>query len=447
MPEGVELPGWGEVEALLGAVGLELDPWQLDVLRGSLRLTGDRWAAREVGCVVARQNGKGAILEARQLAGLFVLGERLQIHSAHEFKTCYEHFRRVRDLVEGCARLDGLCKIRTGAGDQAIELKNGRGRLRFIARSRSSGKGFSADAVYLDEAFELSDDAIGALLPTLSARPNPQIWYTSSAPHAHSQVLHRVRARALAGDDPRLFYMEWGNEPGADPTDVEAWARANPALGIRIDPDTIDAEQRAMSPAEFARERLGVPDPPAGEAGAALPNWAALEDTRSSVVSNAQWALAVAPDRTWAALGVAARDKAGRLHVESLRTEAGTDWIEAAVVAKWAEKRVPLRIHQAGPESSFIVPLRAAGVEVDEVTTGDVARATGMVLDAATNSRLSHLGQPELDRAVSSAILRTTPEGAAIWWRKLASADITPLVAVTVAAGAVPLEQRKPRIH
>jgi hypothetical protein len=54
--------------------------------------------------------------------------------------------------------------------------------------------------VYLDEAFHLSTETMGALMPALSARPNPQVWYTSSAPHASSDVLHSVRRRGLAGD-------------------------------------------------------------------------------------------------------------------------------------------------------------------------------------------------------------------------------------------------------
>ena len=37
------------------------------------------WAARTTGREMPRQNGKGSILEARQLAGLFLFNERLQI--------------------------------------------------------------------------------------------------------------------------------------------------------------------------------------------------------------------------------------------------------------------------------------------------------------------------------------------------------------------------------
>jgi phage terminase large subunit-like protein len=76
--------------------GPDLDPWQEFVLAHALGERADgKWAAFEVGVMVSRQNGKGAILEARELAGLFLLGERLIIHSAHQFDTSLEAFRRL----------------------------------------------------------------------------------------------------------------------------------------------------------------------------------------------------------------------------------------------------------------------------------------------------------------------------------------------------------------
>ena len=52
-------------------------------------------------------------------------------------------------------------------------------RLRFVARTTGSGRGFTADLVIWDEAFNLPETVVGAQLPTLSAVPNPQLWYTS----------------------------------------------------------------------------------------------------------------------------------------------------------------------------------------------------------------------------------------------------------------------------
>lgn len=85
-PQHVTSAGHEAVD-LAASAGLILDPWQAFVLEHALGERGDgQWAAFEVGLVVPRQNGKGSVLEARELAGLFLFGEELILHSAHEFQ-------------------------------------------------------------------------------------------------------------------------------------------------------------------------------------------------------------------------------------------------------------------------------------------------------------------------------------------------------------------------
>lgn len=440
LPSPVVPSGAAEDAIDLAAVaGLELDDWQQDVLRGAMSMRPDgRWAAFEVGVVVPRQNGKGSILEARQLAGLFVLGERLQIHTAHEFKTCFEHFRRVKDLVEGCDLLRAQVKIiRTGAGDQAIELKNGN-RLRFLARSRSSGRGFSADVIYLDEAFLLSDATMGALLPALSARENPQIWFTSSAPHADSEVLHRVRLRGRAGEESRLFYAEWGCDQGADPADRANWYVANPALGVRIDEESVESEWRSLSPEEFARERLGVAEEPEEVSTPVdMAVWADLA-VRGVIASHHQLALDVSIDRKWASFAAAGRRSNGRPHAEIFERRPGTDWVLERGVEAYRRSGCPIRILSGSPAAAFIARFREAGVEVDEVAPEEYAREVGQFLDWVTNRELVHLGDPSLEAALRGAEVSVSSSGATVWARKSSRTDISPLVAVTVALGGLP---------
>jgi phage terminase large subunit-like protein len=254
--------------ALAGVAGLELDPWQRLVLESGLRRRGDKWAAFEVALIVARQNGKGSILEALELAALFLFPDvRLILHSAHEFKTAAEAFLRVRALIEDRPEFDArVSRIRTAAGAEAVELKDGK-RLRFVARSSGSGRGFTSDLVILDEAYKLGDQEMAALLPTLSARPDPQVWYTSTAGGLDSIQLGRVRARGVAGGDPSLAFLEWSAEDSDDHAAPDTWARANPGLGIRIAPDYIGREMAALGPDAFARERLSIGDWPVGDAG------------------------------------------------------------------------------------------------------------------------------------------------------------------------------------
>jgi len=249
---------------LAALAGLNLDPWQAHVLEAGLGRRGGKWAAFEVCLIVARQNGKGAILEALELAALFLFDDvRLILHSAHEFKTAAEAFLRIRHLIEERPQFARRVeRIRTAAGAEAIELKDGK-RLRFVARSSGSGRGFSSDLVILDEAYQLGDREMAALLPTLSARPDPQVWYTSTAGGPDSVQLGRVRARGVTGGDPSLAFMEWSAQDEDDPGERTVWAAANPGLGIRIAEDYIERERAALGPEAFARERLSIGDYPA----------------------------------------------------------------------------------------------------------------------------------------------------------------------------------------
>jgi phage terminase large subunit-like protein len=171
------------------------------VLLGAQQERADgKWAATEVGLVVPRQNGKTEILKVRETAGLVLWGERLQTHTAHRMDTSQDHFRAMRDLFTNWSDLSRLVrKIPEGNGAEAIELMSGQ-RLVFKARAKQGGRGPSGDLVVFDEAFWLQD--IASLVPSLSARPNPQIYYASSAPldRPESDVLRRLvrRGRKLA---------------------------------------------------------------------------------------------------------------------------------------------------------------------------------------------------------------------------------------------------------
>ena len=87
-PDGGSSTAQGEDAVALAAhAGLFLDEWQQWILKEALRETpGNKWAAFEVAMVISRQSGKGSVLEARELAGLYVIGEELQIHTAHELR-------------------------------------------------------------------------------------------------------------------------------------------------------------------------------------------------------------------------------------------------------------------------------------------------------------------------------------------------------------------------
>lgn len=439
--------------------GLHLDPWEADVLRGSLgeKLDG-KWAAFEVGVVVSRQNGKDAILEARELAGLYLLDERLLIHSAHQFDTSLEHFRRLLYWIENTSELSRRVKrVSRSHGEEGIELHGPKGRrisgtqrIRFRTRTKSGGRGFTGDYLAFNEAMELPESAIAALLPTLSARPNPQVWYAASAvdqwSHEHGVALARVRERGIAGDSASLAYFEW-SAPGDHPDEVsddtlsdkEAWAIANPALGIRISTDHIANERDSMDPRTFAVERLGIGDWPATDGGQQvipLDVWeaAALDaDGDPTIEDPIALAFDVSPNRGRATIAAAGHRTDGRFGIEVVEHRDGTAWIVDRVAELATEHRaIDVAFDGSGPAAALVPQLEDRGVPVAKISGGEYAQACGAFYDRCDAGQVSHLDTDELNAAVKGASTRAAGDAWA-WSRKSSSVDISPLVACTLA--------------
>ena len=440
-----------EAVELARSAGLLLDPWQAFVLEEALGERPDgRWSAFEVGLIVSRQNGKGSVLEARELAGLFLFGEQLILHSAHEFKTAQEAFRRVLSLIENTPDLSRrVARVRTSHGEEGIELRGG-ARLRFVARSTGSGRGFSGDTVILDEAYNLPDAAIDALMPTMSARPNPQLWYTTSAPDkdlAPCDQVARVRRRAMAGGGESLAYFEWSIDPHVeecppgcgdhdDAHDPASWAVANPGLGIRITAEHVGREHESMSASGFARERLGVGNYPSDGEGwhvIGKPAWLALADAGSQMGQTVVFAADVTPDRSMGAISVAGWRGDGLAHVEVVEHQRGTGWMVerlSELVERWRPAAVVIDV--AGPAGSLVKPLELAGVGVLVPSVREVGQACSGFFDAVAQQRVRHMDQAPLNAALAGAEKRTLGDAWA-WARRGVSVDISPLVAATLA--------------
>lgn len=451
VPRGAASTDAIEVIELCAMTGLLLDPWQVLVLEGALGVRPDgKWLAQSVGVEVARQNGKGSLLEARELAGLFLFGEKLITHSAHQFDTSLEAFKRLLERIESCPDLEQRVKrVSRSHGEEGIELKGGQ-RVRFRTRTKGGGRGFTGDCIILDEAMILPESALGALLPTLSARPNPQVWYTGSAVdqqvHEHGRVFARVRERALGGDDPTLAYFGWGldfDDPDAVPAEVaedpEAWAMANPGLGIRLGVEFTGEEHRSLEPRTFAVERLGVGDWPAGDGSVNVIDpqvWDQLADDRSEIAGGVVFALDVSPDRARSCIAAAGRRVDELLHGEVVQHGRGTGWVvERLAELVQRHPTIAVVVDGAGPAGSLIPDLQQHGVVVTPVNAREYAQACGALYDAVAERRLRHTGPPELAAAVRGAAKRPLGDAWA-WSRKSSSVDISPLVAVTLATWA-----------
>jgi hypothetical protein len=444
-PPAVDTSG-DEVADFAAKYGLEMLPWQRRVLCTAMGEREDgRWAAGEVGLVVPRQNGKGAILEARELAGLFLLGEFSIVHTAQQFRTATDAFKRIRRIVESNPDLSRrVLRVLNSPVEKSIELKSG-AKLWFIARGPNAGRGLTTtDCLIFDEAYDLTDAEIEALAPTMTVAPNPQVWYTSSAGLAHSLVLSAIRRRGIEGS-PTLAYLEWSvpqpdlGGPLPDPSDPDLLAMANPSLGLLVTPEFLEIERGIFetNPRGLARERLGIFDevegsePPVISAGA----WVDQEDEDSAPASprGVCFAVAVSQDRTWSCIASSGRRADGSTHVEIARNRPGTRWVAsyvAELVGKWQPCAVV--VNPAGPEGSLIPDLVEAGVEVVQPSSRELGQAFGMFFDGVVvEHSLWHRPDALLEAAIGAARSRTLSD--AKTWDQRGGIDISPVVAASNA--------------
>lgn len=324
-------------------------------------------------------------------------------------------------------------RVRTSHGEEGIELIGGQ-RLRFVARSTGSGRGFTADCVILDEAYKLPQETIGALLPTLSSKVNPSLIYASSAGHADSEVLRSVRDRGVKGDDPNLCYLEWSADPKLAADDHEGWAQANPALGIRISAEHIERELNAMPETEFARERLGIWDESAGaDSALGIEAWSHCFDGTSRVLDPVAFAVDVSPDGT-GAIAVAGARHDGLLHVEVIEHRPGTQWLPGRLhelFRRWNPSAIVL--DAGGPAGSLLPEFDRLGLVITKVAGREVGQASVGFAQLVNEAGLRHLDQPSLNAAVAAAKRRNVGD---LWafGRRGSFVDISPLVACSLAA-------------
>lgn len=400
--------------------------------------------AFEIAVVAARQNLKTALFQMCAIGWLFVTDQRLITWSAHEFRTSQEAFRDMAELIMGYESLASrVDHVYYSHGEEAIELLTGQ-RLIFKARTKGGGRGLSGDKVVLDEAYALRPAHMGALVPTLSARPDPQLLYGSSSGHFDSTVLHGIRKRGMVGSE-RMVYAEWSDteamsclsedcdhetiREGCCLDDEQRWERANPALGRRISIEYIRSERLALPPEEFARERLGWWDEPTeAEQSLTVDDWKLLEDADAEPSGSLTLGLDVAPGHAAASIVVY-----GGGVLELIERRKGVGWLVPRVAEVLERQEIAAVAYDpAGPIGSLAKDFLAAGVTLTPVDGKESVRACGAIVLSVHDKAFRHRGEAEFEAAVQGARQRPVGDGHK-WSRKDSTVDISPLVAATNA--------------
>ncbi len=456
----------GRAVNLARAVQRPLDEWQRDVALGAGELTDTGTLAYPtVVLLVPRRAGKTLVALLASLGVLVGGPGRRAWYTAHRREIGAALWRdEWFPLLEG-STLAGpsarqLFGLRRSNGSEAVTVRRLGSTMRLFAPQGEALRSQNADIVVVDEGREFTADQ-GATLeaavrPAQARRSLRQLWVISSAPGPRAPASwlrgYRDVGRAAVAEGRRdgVFYVEFAAPRDLPYDDPATWALGHPAIAAgHIAPDALVPDLEAMDAATFQAEYLGWWAPEHELVGAVdLARWAALGDGLA-LDRLAPWTVAVdvAPDRSRAALAVAAPTPAG-VHVELVAQGAGATWIVPAALELLARHpRARVVVDTYGPAANLADEIdRQARGRVDKLDTASAARSCATLVDLIADGRVGHAAQPELAGALLEAVARrygdtwlwdrrrTPPAVCAVTWAAAAAAAPAPVAATIVSS-------------
>lgn len=394
------------------------------------------------------------ILEARALAGLFVLREPLILATAQVFPACKESYLRVKSAIEAYPGPE-LAGVHFRAGNDNLSIEFEGRRILYKARGTNPIRGFSPQVIIADEAYAVDDEIAAAIENALSAQANPQFICASSTGLDDSHWLLRMRDRAIeeAGQHS-LGLAEWCAQTNCDLDDIEEYYRATPALGIRISLETILSARRSQGDKQFGRERLGLWADNKFRSVIDMDLWGNLKQPNSAIASKYVLALDATPSPPHrSAIAIAGFTADGKRQVEVIKMDRDLSWCVETIQRLYQAtvNPPPLAICVQGgtvagrliPELQTIKGRDGNTAEVIVFGARDATDACGFFFDQVQQRSLVHLGDPSVAAALTGATrIRVGkldgPKGEEeyrtwYWGRKDTLVDISPLCAITYA--------------
>lgn len=452
-PSGIVTTGWPAVRDRLAQFGIPFDVWQEGAGRLILAKRSDGLYAAGVGGVVIsipRQVGKTYMIGWIAFALCSLIPGLTVIWTAHHTRTSNETFAKMKAMAHKKRAAAYVETVRSANGEQAIVFAN-ESRILFGARDQGFGLGFDmVDILVLDEAQRVKEIAMADMVPATNAAPNGLVFLMGTPPRPtdNGDVFGSRRKDALAGD-PDTLYIELSADPDAKIIDWDQVAKANPSYPHRTSRSAILRMQKLLGSDEgFYREGYGIWDDPLNAAVIPGGRWAdalAGEDAlRNPMVAvdlrtgiRQSLAIAVASIRS---------DETDDLDLAVYELGADEEWARdyavsevKRILADHALQYVTVDKYGEG-NGLLIAQLEEAGVKVRTLQQPDMRSGAVGLVDAIVNGRVKHHNDEDLNASVAGAVKRKSGDGF-LWDQSKASADLTPLRAVTAAWWALQVDR------
>jgi hypothetical protein len=394
---------------------------------------------RTVGVSVARQNGKTTLVVVR-VAMELIQPNRVVAYTAQDRNYARRQWEKHCDLLVSKPAFAAEVRDYTKTnGRETLVMRNG-SRYMILTPNENAGRSLTIDLAVIDEAYsQRSLAVIGGLTPTMITRPSAQLWVLSNAGTRTSVLFRHYTDRGRAAiDDPRarMCWFEWAAAENCELFDTEAWADANPAMGLPGGPIQSALEGELVEHGEdtFRREHLNQWHDDGAMAGIDAVAWAACLDP---VPPGAGLCLSldITPERDWGALVAAGATTDGRCALEVIEHTADIQHLVSRTVEVAKRHQATVVIDRPSPAGACLPALERNEVTHRLLSLPDVQRACGDFHDAVAAASIAHAGDPRLTDSVLGAAKRRV--GDAWVWNRRAGVDITALNAATLARWGV----------
>lgn len=394
------------------------------------------------------------------------------------------HVERLKKSSFGRPRPQFTTRLTTNK--EAMFWRNGSSWSPASTTGKTGGTGDTVDLGWIDEAWSRLDmrTELG-LRPAMLTRPWRQLWITSMIPGISRaapgtwKYLHekRTTGRSMveAGVRSGVAFFDFTAPVDLDPDDPATWLTCMPGLGRTVSLRVVQEDHDVMcksDPVDFQAEYLGWEPKEVVPRWGLIPKltWEGRMDGTSTILGDAALGVEVSEDRQRGWIAAAGRREDRDWHAEIV--EPGFRIPEGTVGIEWMVRRVvdicaaqdicAIVIDARRPAFTLVQPLKnalaAAGLEVPILTPNqaEMGAACGRFYDAAGGVRtpeelaelaaahddesgpaewvgLWHLGQPELDRALSQARRFELGVGAFVFVKRGQSGEVGPLYAVVEA--------------
>lgn len=211
-----------------------------------------------------RKNGKSGIGSGIALHGLFLGPRGAEVYACAADK---DQAKIVFGVAKAMVEADPDLSAESKVYRDAIEVPAAGSVFRVLSSEAFTKEGLSPTLVVYDELHAAPNDELWHVMNLGSgARVDPLILAITTAGKrgdttGQDSTCYRLwqhGAKVAAGEvkDPSFYMAWWGAPEGADHTNRAVWRRANPGLGVIVDPEDFESAVRRIPENEFRTKRL-----------------------------------------------------------------------------------------------------------------------------------------------------------------------------------------------